>query len=380
VSLLQDALAYHRRGWCVIPVNGKKPARGVKWKPYATQRPTEAELRAWFSHNGATGLAVVLGPVSGGLYCRDSDTPGAYERWKAGHAELAATLPTVKTARGYHVYFHSTAEHRIKNCKDGELRGVGSYVLLPPSQHPSGHVYKWLVELPSGDIPTVDPVNAGLVRDRTERQRHRDTEITASVSLSYADREGLNKAIAEVVGLALPRDVHQNHAALFTLARGVKMIEKRLGRPIAEQGLSEIFGLWHDAAKSWLRPEQTKQEYWTEFLEGYEKVKHPLDESTLQTAWETAQKSPLPKEAAQFEKPEIRLLVALCRELQRAAGNKAFYLPCRKVQMLMHPDSQDTAARWLRMLVRAKIVEVVERGGPDTNKATRYRYLLPLEG
>ena len=390
MSLLQDALTYHRRGWCVIPVKRKKALH--KWKSHQQRLPSEDELRAWFSQNGATGLAVLLGPVSGGLCCRDFDAPGAYVRWKAHHAGLADTLPTVKTGRGYHVYFHSTVEHRTKKYADGELRGVGGYVLLPPSQHPSGHVYGWVVPLPSGDIPTVDPVKAGLASgwtENTESTEHTEdnrsgvwalSSLSSLCSLSNASTESLEKTVAELVRLALPRDTHQNHRALFTLARGVKAIEQRLQRSLTEQELAGVFGRWYQAAKRFLRPEVSRDEYWFEFLEGYDNVKYPLGEGVLKAAWEAARKSPLPTAATQFENPEVRFLVALCRELQRASGSGPFYLSCRMVQTLLRHDSHSTAAFWLRGLVRCKIVKLVEQGGPKTMKATRYRYLPPLEG
>ena len=39
--------------------------------------------------------------------------------WAAGHPELAATLPTVSTARGKHVYFVGTVRRIIVRAKDG---------------------------------------------------------------------------------------------------------------------------------------------------------------------------------------------------------------------------------------------------------------------
>ena len=88
-----------------------------------------------------------------------------------GGDRLAASIDG-HTARGRHVYFHSTYR-RIKKMADGELRGAG-YCLLPPSRHPDGPVYEWLVPLPDGEIPFVADVRAaGLlpshVTERTER-------------------------------------------------------------------------------------------------------------------------------------------------------------------------------------------------------------------
>ena len=47
--MLEAALEYHRRGWCIIPIEaGTKLPACRKWKGYQTQRPTEATLQRWF--------------------------------------------------------------------------------------------------------------------------------------------------------------------------------------------------------------------------------------------------------------------------------------------------------------------------------------------
>jgi hypothetical protein len=61
--------------------------------------------------------------------------------------------PRVRTARGGHVYFKGTADG-TKVLAFGELRGAGSYVLIPPSVHPSGALYRWVTE-PRGKLHEV---------------------------------------------------------------------------------------------------------------------------------------------------------------------------------------------------------------------------------
>src|SRR5687768_9277172 len=100
-ALLEWAQAYGRLDWCIIPVRQKLPAG--RWKQYQKTRPDDATLRKLFEPKNLTGLAVILGPVSGRLACRDFDQLGSYESWSASHRQLAATLPTAETARGRHV-------------------------------------------------------------------------------------------------------------------------------------------------------------------------------------------------------------------------------------------------------------------------------------
>ena len=53
-------------------------------------------------------------------------------------------MPTVKTARGYHVYGR-LEEEAFVTFADGELRAdSGHYVVLPPSVHETCAVYSWV--------------------------------------------------------------------------------------------------------------------------------------------------------------------------------------------------------------------------------------------
>jgi hypothetical protein len=162
------------------------------------------------------------------------------------------------------------------------------------------------------------------------------------------------------------------------MARAVKTLEKQRGQKIPEEESRKIFDAWYDRAKPFLREGQTRDDYWFEFLYGYKRVKHPLGEDVIERAWVEAQKMPIPKIAGQFEQGEVRLLVSLCRELQRIAGREPFFISCRTVQRLFHHETHGTGARWLRGLCDSKIIKVDEQGGPDSNRASRYKYLYPL--
>ncbi len=166
-ALLHHALAYAGLGWSIIPVIGKKPA-GL-WKPFQTNPADEKTLRRLFARKGITGLAVVLGSVSGGLAVRDFDDTGAYRTWAAANPGDATRLPTVKTARGFHVYGRLAEEQFVKFA-DGELRAdTGHYVVLPPSTHPGGIVYSWLIPLP-GDAALLPLLPRSLAKPTDAEQ------------------------------------------------------------------------------------------------------------------------------------------------------------------------------------------------------------------
>ena len=116
-------------------------------------------------------------------------------------------------------------------------------------------------------------------------------------------------------------------------------------------------------------------DYWFEFMEGYENVKHPLGTGFIEAAWSRTLSCELPAEANQFVDLGLRRVVGFCRELWISHDGKPFFLSCRTLQRLLeHPDHV-RAARWLRGLCRAKILAVVEPGGAKSRRASRYRYL-----
>ena len=155
LTLKQQALDLLERGWSIIPVRGKKAA--IEWRQFQERRMSEAELIASFGAGGVTGMAVVLGKVSGDLYCRDFDFLEAYERWERSHPEFSRQLPTVRTRRGMHVYFKDRVGRKSRRYEDGELRGNGCYSVIPPSEHPEGCRYEWVHHLPPlGAVPEID--------------------------------------------------------------------------------------------------------------------------------------------------------------------------------------------------------------------------------
>ena len=93
--------------------------------------------------------------------------------------------------------------------------------------------------------------------------------------------------------------------------------------------------------------------------------------------FERAVREPMPEVAEDYDQDELRLLVALCRELQRSAGGGPFYLSCRTAGRLLGVD-YSTANRWLFLMANDGILEVAEPGNRAQRKAARYRYLGEL--
>jgi hypothetical protein len=172
--VFDEALRLNQIGLSIISIGANKKPAISSWKKYQYEAAAEQVIRGWFSKNEDLGVGIVLGLPSQSLYARDFDTLDAYERWRLANPEHATRLPTVATARGKHVYGR-WREVRTQKFADGELRGIGAYVVAPPSIHPTGFQYQWDIPLISlDDIPLIDPIEAGFVttdEDATDRHR-----------------------------------------------------------------------------------------------------------------------------------------------------------------------------------------------------------------
>jgi Bifunctional DNA primase/polymerase, N-terminal len=153
---LDAARELARFGWPVLPVQagGKLPltAHGVK-----DATTDDVRIGQWWRKWPDANVAVATGaPGPTVLDVDDLEAAGPML------PELERTgAPQVATPRGRHFYFAGQPAGTV-GLGYGELRGQGSYVVCPPSVHPSGREYVWLVE-PNGPLP---PAPAQVARDR----------------------------------------------------------------------------------------------------------------------------------------------------------------------------------------------------------------------
>ena len=388
-SILDAALTYRRRGWSIIQIKRgtKKPPKGFRWRQYQRKCLAEQDIRYLFDCRDDLGLAVICGPVSGGLVCRDFDRQDAYDRWAAETPDLARMLPTVGTARGRHVYFSANA-NGIKHFDDGELRGAG-YCLLPPSVHPTGCKYRWLVKLPAGDLPTVDPVEAGLflaahhgVTERTEENGRlrkqgvaaafRDPNPSLRQSLARVDDSGFDPDVVKAIEESLPVAVGHRNRQVFELARALKAIPRLADANPTE--LERIVRHWHTMglARGVIGTDPF-EETLIDFVVSWPKVKFPKGHEPMTAIVERAKRADLPEFANRYESEGVRLLVAICRELQIASGEQPFFLSCRTAGGLLGVTHVH-AWRWLALLQAQKVIVPVGEADRARRKAQRYRY------
>ena len=123
-KLIQRAKNLLRAGYSVIPVQGnnspgepKKPA--VSWRTYQSRVPTESEIERLFDKK-VTALGIVCGRISK-LLVIDFDDLLRYQRF-CRHLPQYSETYTVKTKRGFHLYFRTTERYRVISLRAVTLK------------------------------------------------------------------------------------------------------------------------------------------------------------------------------------------------------------------------------------------------------------------
>ncbi|OFX04187.1 MAG: hypothetical protein A3E78_02525 [Alphaproteobacteria bacterium RIFCSPHIGHO2_12_FULL_63_12] len=140
---LDAAKHYLRLGLHPIPVEprGKRPILPT-WREYCQRQPTVAEVEEWWTNTPDANVALVLGR---GVFAVDVDGPEGEAALALEGIELPADAPTSVTGRGRHVFFSGDCDNRVGVLTKVDTRSDGGYVVAPPSVHPSGSPYAWLV-------------------------------------------------------------------------------------------------------------------------------------------------------------------------------------------------------------------------------------------
>ena len=130
------------------------------------------------------------------MFVLDCDTEEAYQDVAA--RGLPVTM-TVKTARGYHLYFAYPDGLAIGNrtglLPGCDIRGDGGYVVAPPSLHPSGIHYKWIHDVAPAaapgwllDLLTMKERRAALPKGKGGRAGEEVRDPAAYIAAAF-DRE-----------------------------------------------------------------------------------------------------------------------------------------------------------------------------------------------
>jgi hypothetical protein len=157
--------------------------------------------------------------------------------------------------------------------------------------------------------------------------------------------------------------------------------EKQQDRKATTDEKLAIFKRWWQQAKEQVDPAMDMTAYLAKWLSGCKRRKFADDETAVLAAWRAAKDQPLPPEAvADYDPPmsaKMRLLVALCSQLQDMRGKAPFFLSSRDAGKLLEVP-HTTIFFWLEILAAEDgpyhLLQKVSTGSLATRKANEYRY------
>ncbi|MCU0918404.1 MAG: hypothetical protein MUC88_28150 [Planctomycetes bacterium] len=223
----------------------------------------------------------------------------------------------------------------------------------------------------------LDPALAGLVPNDghvTEQTENTEKpERTEHTELPDAMEWGVG--VKEAIRSTLPKDYGTRNRKVFELTRTLKSLPQLADAD--PKDLRAIVREWHRRALPKIRT-KAFEETWIDFLQAWPRVRHPMGTEPMAEIFRRAVEGERPPIAVKTypENERLQILVSLCRQLQRCAGEGPFYLGCRTAGKHFGV-SRETASRWLFLLESDGILRVVTKGGTSENprNATRFRYL-----
>jgi len=164
MHLLQAAYRYIDAGLAPIPIwpDRRKNPHLSSTAEYTERLPTKAEWVRWAHRWPKANIGLITGYWRN-LVALDFDTLEDYHAWHG----LKGQTWTVRTARGYHVWFELAEDPgRSRMFVDGQgheflLRAKGGYCISPPSIHHTGARYRTATKLPPLVIDSVEDILLG---------------------------------------------------------------------------------------------------------------------------------------------------------------------------------------------------------------------------
>ena len=269
-----QALRYHEAGLQPIPIRPGQKKPMIEWKIYQTQRITVEDIERWWGENPTAGIALLTGPgIDGrpGILVLDIDKPD--NNWPEDPDQKASLMGAAiqQTGGGGKQYFFKWDERlagvrttRAKIAHNVDLRGEGGYVLVPPSGHPSGGVYEWLVPLIDvEDLPHQPEWLLDIIRQFavTKSEGGKGDEITEILSGGVSEG-GRNDAAARIAGMFWGRGLKRDTVEILMQDWNAKnkppMHDDELQKTIDSIGQAEMLnaGNLPDIAREDMNDEQ----------------------------------------------------------------------------------------------------------------------------
>jgi hypothetical protein len=181
-KMMKAAIIYFHLGWVPIPLRRRSKKPLVKWKPYQKEKPTIQQVKKWWTKWPSANIGIITGKLSG-IFVIDTDGPeGKRVIEKRGNFP---PTPKSRSPRGIHYYLKYPSNHKVSNSSDRnhsvDVKSDGSYIVAPPSIHPSGKKYSWIKDRSPFKVDPVPPPDGfwGYLKEYTKSRPYR-IDITPS--------------------------------------------------------------------------------------------------------------------------------------------------------------------------------------------------------
>lgn len=202
---------------------------------------------------------------------------------------------------------------------------------------------------------------------------YRDTDDTydTDVSASSASVKTLKEAVTMSLVGGLTED------CLFRFARALKAFEFTVRTKLSTKDLAGAFDLWWPNAKT-LMVESEAEDYdvWRfVFVEAFKKAKTALGSNSLAIALKRASDEDGPAVCCKFTSESVRKLVRVCWQLQRLAGDAAFFISYRSAAVILGTKDVHRAMAVMNGLVSDAVLRIDWKPPPGSMKAIRYKFI-----
>lgn len=377
----------------------------------------------------AGNIGVALGKVSGALCSIDLDTDETLAAFLKVNPSLADSLRT-RGARGGNVWVRCKGSYpgtfKIKTDDGeevGEWRADGVQTIISGT-HPTGCDYAFTVAAPPArmefecivwpkglrppkarpdeaaemaDLPIVHSNTATQPHSHSATQEtqagsggggaivHSNTATQSTQQLSHTATQATQAVVDSRSFFEIERFIPIRRGTsdrlLFSMSGALLTWEKQQDRKATTAEKLAIFKRWWQQAKEQVDPTMDQTAYLAKWLSGCKRRKFADDETAVLAAWRAAKDQPLPPEAdAEYDPPmsaKMKLLVALCSQLQDMRGKAPFFLSSRDAGKLLEVP-HTTIFFWLEILAAEDgpyhLLQKVSTGSLATRKANEYRY------
>src|SRR5258708_21255960 len=152
MNTMLAALNYLRLGYSVIPLKPLSKEPLIPWLDYTKRLATETEISKWFSM-GSNNLGIVNGDSSGFDVL---DVDGKIGADSIRPLKVSSNM-IAKTGKGIQYMYRATGQrpNATQILPSVDIRGEHGYIVAPPSIHPNGRKYIWVL----------GPVKSHLLQD-----------------------------------------------------------------------------------------------------------------------------------------------------------------------------------------------------------------------